>query len=113
MFCPHTRSPLLSKEALNADVDEHNIAHFSCIRNLTKHALETVGTAVQSREKKPRSKQVSSCVVFVYRYLFAYSSLSNLQLWFGVHVDHQMNYLHFLHYSRWSLCGINNKIMRI
>jgi hypothetical protein len=85
---PHMLSPYSSPaalqvispppiEALNADVDERNIAHFSCIRNLTKHALETVGTAVQSRGKKPRSKQVSSCVVFVYCYLFAYSSLSD------------------------------------
>jgi hypothetical protein len=77
-------------EALNADVDERNIVHSPRTRNPTKRALETVGTAVQSRAKKPRSKRVSSCVVFVYRCLFAYSSLGDLQLWFGVH---QMNYL--------------------
>jgi hypothetical protein len=99
---PHTSSPYSSPaalqvispppiEALNANVDEHNIVHFSCIRNPTKHALETVGTAVRSRAKKLR-KRVSSCV-FVYCCLFAYFPLSDLRLCFGVHVNHQMNYL--------------------
>jgi hypothetical protein len=60
-------------EVLNADVDEHNIVHFSHTRNPTKHALETVGTAVQSKAKKPKSKRVSSCVVFIYHYFLAYS----------------------------------------
>jgi hypothetical protein len=101
---PHASSPSSSPaalqvispppiEALNGDTDEHNIVHFSRIRNPTERALETVGTAVQIRVKKPRSKRVSSCVVFIYRCYFAYSSLSDLRLWFGVHIDHQMNYL--------------------
>ncbi|KAJ7810463.1 hypothetical protein B0H14DRAFT_3151247 [Mycena olivaceomarginata] len=68
---PHVLSPYSSPaalqvispppiEALNVDVDEHNIVHFSRIRNLTKCALETVGTAIRSREKKPRSKRMES-----------------------------------------------------
>jgi hypothetical protein len=59
-----------------SDVDERNIVHFSCTRNPTKHELETVGTAVQSKSKKPKSKRVSSCVVFIYHYFLAYSSPS-------------------------------------
>ncbi|KAJ7853077.1 hypothetical protein B0H14DRAFT_3655800 [Mycena olivaceomarginata] len=39
-------------EVLNADVDERNIVHFSRTRNPTKHALETVGTTVQSKAKE-------------------------------------------------------------
>ncbi|KAJ7310662.1 hypothetical protein DFH08DRAFT_823041 [Mycena albidolilacea] len=44
-------------EVLNADIDGHNIVHFSCTRNPTDRVLETVGTAVQSKAKKPKSKR--------------------------------------------------------
>jgi hypothetical protein len=39
-------------EVLNANVDEHNIVHFSPTRSPTKFVLETVGTAAQSKAKK-------------------------------------------------------------
>ncbi|KAJ7809290.1 hypothetical protein B0H14DRAFT_3759973 [Mycena olivaceomarginata] len=44
-------------EVLNADIDGHNIVHFSCTRNPTDRVLETVGTVVQNKAKKPKSKR--------------------------------------------------------
>jgi hypothetical protein len=41
-------------EFLNTDIDERNFFHFSRALNPTKCALETVGTAVQSKAKKNR-----------------------------------------------------------
>jgi hypothetical protein len=55
-----------SIEVLNADIDERKIVHFSRALNPTKRASETVGIAVQSKAKKPKSKRVNSCVVFIY-----------------------------------------------
>jgi hypothetical protein len=81
-------------KVLNTDIDECNIVHFSRTWNPTKRALETIGTAVQSKAKKPKSKQVSSCCVYLPLLSCLFLSLIDLGLWFRVHVDHQVNYLH-------------------